>query len=139
MPTPHNFHSNPPSYSSPPGLQYHQHQNCHNTSSRLITILPPFPNPTPSRTSIRSFSFCSGPIPPPLNGLCQLRNFASSSSSSLGSCTTDDAPHSPLNPPTNKFDAMTRWHGMRGAKGLLRSAPPTERGEPWPRAAQTSL
>ena len=28
---------------------------------------------------------------------------------------------------------------MRGAKGLLRSAPPTERGEPSPRTAQTSL
>jgi hypothetical protein len=28
---------------------------------------------------------------------------------------------------------------VHGAKGLLRSAPPMERGEPWPRTAQTSL
>ena len=36
---------------------------------------------------------------------------------------------SPLKPPTYPFAAMTRWHGTSGAKGLLRRAPPTARGD----------
>jgi len=132
--------SDPTTYSSAPGLP--SASNCHNAASGLTDIFPPFPKTTPSRTSIRSFSFCKGPIPPPRNGICQFRIFppSPSKSSSLSSgAGADDAAHSPLNPPTKKLDAITRWHGMRGAKGLLRSAPPTERGEPWPRLAQTSL
>lgn len=35
-------------------------------------------------------------------------------------------PHSPKNPPMNRVDAMTRWHGAAGAKGFFRSADPTE-------------
>ena len=118
--------------------------NRHTTSE--LTSFPSFAKLTPSRTSMRTFSFCSGPIPPPLNGLCQFSAPSSLCSFSFFAaplsprfCGADDDPHSPLNPPTEKLDAMTRWQGIRGAKGLLRSAPPTERGEPAPRAALTSL
>lgn len=34
-------------------------------------------------------------------------------------------PHSPMKPPINRLDAMTRWHGAAGANGFLRRAPPT--------------
>ena len=120
-------HSPSPSASRPASPNFQ-------TASSLTAICPSLLNCTPSHRNMRIFSFCNGPIPPPLNGLCQFFPPAPPT-------TTDDSDdsHSPLKPPTKRLDAMTRWQGIRGANGLLRRAPPTERGEPLPSALHTSL
>ena len=40
------------------------------------------------------------------------------------------APHSPLNPPRRRSEAMTRCQGMRPGEGNLRIAAPTDRAQP---------
>lgn len=70
------------------------------------TRRPSLSNRTPSRSSSASFR---PSLTPPVIEPVLLASFS----------------HSPWNPPTRSVVAMTLWHGIKGAKGLSRSAPPT--------------
>jgi hypothetical protein len=96
----------------------HKHAVQVNTLRRSVQSLPDqsrdssarYPsaeNPTPSFPSISIFLLHCTPV-----FFCPPLAFV-------------PVPHSPKNPPMYKFDAMMRWQGTKGAKGLFRSAEPT--------------
>ena len=107
--------------------------------SSPLTSLPSAVNGTPSCTNILTFSRWTAPWPFPLNW-----SFHPTAPTSGPTRFPLFAPplrsvHSPKNPPTKKFDATTLWQGTNGANGLFRSAVPTERGEPEPKAMHMAL